>query len=557
METTRDSKKATQMTERELSEMLVTETRDKHSESKTSFRWREPMAAVLVAILFNWTIYHGEGFAGVGAFLVGSALLMWCGSARRCWRISTSIVTVLLLCIATRLVWYGDGLVTTCGLWLIVALAMTFAGEIPYIPDLFTWWVQMLPAGIVSSIASSSSIVQTERSGSRMPALRSIAAILLPVLAVAVFGSIFVKANPDLAEWFHSNWQHFLDTIWERFADWLPSTLQVFLWIFVGLVTLGLLRPLIRGSLTKSLEEYEAQPRKTDSPVAAAPLWSAYRNTLIAVSILFVTYLVFEFRTLWGRNFPQGFYYAGYAHEGAAWLTIALALATVVLSVIFRGAILDDERLPRLKRLAWIWSALNLLLAAAVYHRLAIYIEFNGMTRMRMVGLFGVSTVVVGFLLVILKIARQHGFVWLIQRQLWVPSLAIVLYGITPVDWLVHSWNTWQIMSNHPAASVQITEHEVDSQGILALCPLADAPDPIIRDGIRALLAERAGRLKQERNGRTDNRQHSTEWTAYQHVDHALRTRLEELQPKWSQYQDKGRRDAAGVRFRTYAYRWY
>src|SRR5207244_2219651 len=94
-------------------------------------------------------------------------------------------------------------------------------------------------------------------------------------------------------------------------------------------------------------------------------LYATFRNTLVAVIVLFAAYLGFEFKTLWFRVFPKGFYYSGYAHEGAAWLTAALALATIVLSVIFRTAVLRDAGLPRLKKLAWIWSAENLLLAVA------------------------------------------------------------------------------------------------------------------------------------------------------------------------------------------------
>jgi len=66
----------------------------------------------------------------------------------------------------------------------------------------------------------------------------------------------------------------------------------------------------------------------SETEVARSPLYSAYRNTLMTLIVLFTIYLVFEFITLWRREFPPGFYYAGYAHQGAAWLTFALALAT-------------------------------------------------------------------------------------------------------------------------------------------------------------------------------------------------------------------------------------
>ena len=75
---------------------------------------------------------------------------------------------------------------------------------------------------------------------------------------------------------------------------------------------------------------------------------------------LFAVYLALQFQTLWFRVFPKGFYYSGYAHDGAAWLSAALALATAALSAIFRGAVLQDPRLPRLlalpKPAGWINS---------------------------------------------------------------------------------------------------------------------------------------------------------------------------------------------------------
>ena len=48
-----------------------------------------------------------------------------------------------------------------------------------------------------------------------------------------------------------------------------------------------------------------------------------------------------------------------------------------------------------------------MVLALAVFNRLFIYISFNGMTRMRIVALYGMSAVAVGFVLVVWKIVAQ------------------------------------------------------------------------------------------------------------------------------------------------------
>jgi hypothetical protein len=270
------------------------------------------------------------------------------------------------------------------------------------------------------------------------------------------------------------------------------------------------------------------------------------------VIVLFAVYLVFEFWTLGLRTFPDNFYYAGYAHEGAAWLTLALALATVLLSVIFRGRILHDPRLPLLRTLAWIWSLQNFLLAVAVYNRLFIYIGYNGMTRLRMVGIFGMSAVVIGFILVLWKIGKNRSFVWLLRRQLWTPVLLCYFYALLPVDAIVVKYNVQRIMAGDPKPSVQILHHEINAEGVLLLRPLLDCPDAIIREGVAALLAERddeaeALAVRRRRQG----------WTAYQIVDVLVLDNLRANRNEWAQYTVRSKRKQVLDRFTEYAYRWF
>ena len=238
-------------------------------------------------------------------------------------------------------------------------------------------------------------------------------------------------------------------------------------------------------------------------------MFAPFRNTLMTLIGLFTAYLFFEFCTLWFRKFPEGFHYSGYAHEGSAWLTVALGLATLTLSLIFRGSMMNDQRLGALKKLAWIWSALNFLLAASVYNRLLIYVDFNGMTRMRVVGFLGISAVVGGFILVLLKIMQRQKFIWLIRRQIWVLAFAIYLYIALPVDILVHRYNVKRILAGSPAPCVQISEHPISIDAIPQLLPLIDCKYPAIVDGVQAILRSQLQRLES-----IDHK--SQHWTAHQ-----------------------------------------
>jgi hypothetical protein len=211
-----------------------------------------------------------------------------------------------------------------------------------------------------------------------------------------------------------------------------------------------------------------------------------------------------------------------------------------------------DPRLDRLKRLAWLWSIENFVLAVAVYHRLWIYIGFNGMTRMRTIGIFGTSTVVAGFVLVLWKIARQRDFAWLVRHQLWVLAFATYLYALTPVDTLVVQYNVRRILAGDPAPSVEISVHPISSEGVLLLRPLLDCDDAIIREGVRAMLAERLDEAESQAR-----RRETLGWTTYQLADQIVLRGLRDSGDRWSDYRDQEARSRALKAFHDYAYQWF
>lgn len=354
-------------------------------------RSRELLAVLGLVVLADLTIYRGYGFAGMAALFVAAPLLLLWGAPQRRVSIDLAIVATMLVLLAAALTWCGVGGQIAVGALLVVAFAMILSGMRPFIVDLLAYACVTLAAGG----AGISKYLQTFNRISVLIPRATWIKVVLPLAAVLCFGTIFVSANPNEAktvgQWLSQAW----NSVWQTFVAVSPTGPEYLLWAAVAWVAAGLLRPLVRYSVFgKQWPDHSGVDART-APESEAPLFAAFRNTLIAVIVLFAAYLVFEFTTLWFRVFPKGFYYSGYAHEGAAWLTAALVLATVMLSAIFRSCVLCDPRLPRLRKLAWLWSVENLLLAVAVYHRMHIYVGFNGMTRMRVVGLLGMTAVLV------------------------------------------------------------------------------------------------------------------------------------------------------------------
>lgn len=511
------------------------------SDAAPSVQWRQFAVVLLLVALCDATIYRGHGFAGYAALFLIAPLEIACGAFRPRGGHASWFIGGMLVFLAARMLWSGSGLLVATGFSLLAAFATALSGQMPHVAETLVFASQSIAAGYKG-------LVQYGRWAAASPLSRiPLLNIGLPLAALLIFGAVFVLANPDLV----ASFSDALQTIVRQVREWLAhlSWGELAFWIAVAWISTGLLRQVSVKSAASEAPDGE-QPGTHDS--APSRFYPAYRNTLLTVIVLFAVYLVFEFRTLWFREFPKGFYFSGYAHEGAAWLTFALALATAVLSLVFRGAVLRDSRVARLRWLGWIWSAENFVLAVAVYHRMAIYINFNGMSPMRMVGLYGMSAVVIGFMLVLWKIGHGRSFGWLVRRQLWALAVVVYLFALTPVDTIVTEYNVRRILAGDPAASVQISVHPISAEGVLMLAPLLDCNDAIIREGIAAMLAQRDDQAEA-----LAERRESLGWTTYQLSDIVLLERLRADRARWSTYRDAALRDAALKRFHDYAYQWY
>jgi hypothetical protein len=430
---------------------------------------------------------------------------------------------------------------------LLIALALALAGLVPYVLEILVFPAHVVLGGLLG-LAQYTRLLR--RPGSRWNRVAGLS-VMLPLAAFLAFSVLFILANPDLLTSFGDRISRILQAFREWLIEYSPEPAEAVFWGVTAWLTIGMLRPLLSGPLLEEWARWEGNPKRGGAP-SPAPLYAACRNTLVTVIGLFAIYLAFEFKTLWWRVFPPGFHYSGYAHEGAAWLTVALALATLILSLAFRGSILLDPRLRALRRWAWIWSLENVLLAIAVYHRLYIYIGFNGMTRMRVVGIFGISAVLIGFLLVLWKIARNRGFLWLLRRHLWTVAMAVYVYSVIPVDVFVVQYNVRRILAGDAAPSVQISVHPISAEGVLCLPPLTQCDDAIVREGVCAYLAETLDRTAAREAARAVEG-----WTSYQVADELVTERLRDLRDALAAYRDAGKRHAALQRFHEYAYQWY
>ena len=491
------------------------------------------------------TVYRGEGFAGAAVLFLLSPALLWLSARRSVHGRGLVLIGVMFVLLAGRMVWQGsDGLVLM-GFALLVPFSMLLTGFRiePLAMARFAMGIGWFGG---KGLIDSGKQFRIHALLPRAPWIK----VVFPALALIVFGTIFVQANPRLLTWVFESLARAVQRL-QEWLDWVsPQLLEAFFWLFVTWIVLGLVW---RDGGRAGVDEAAAAPVPDDTrQPMPAHVYAAFRNTLLAVNLLFAGYLIYEFATLWFREFEEGFHYSGYAHEGAVWLTVALGLATLVLGLVFRGGTEADARLSVLKRLAWTWSSLNGLLALAVYNRLLIYIDFNGLTPMRIVGLFGITTVVVGLVLVVRKIAGARSFAWLVHRQLVALSLAIFLFALTPVDAIWVDFNVDRILSGDLAPAVQLSVHRFGPEGVPRLVPGLECRDETIREGIRALLAEHHEQL-----GARVRTRRELGWTTWQLAEQRALEALEEHRGLFQRYAEPQTRQRVRLRFDEYTYQWY
>lgn len=497
----------------------------------------------------DYCLYQGAGgLSGWAAFLPAAAVCLGVGVGR-CRLVAIAVgMFVLLLVTALRMVWQGNGGLIAAGIVQLAALTMALHGRHPWIDNLLLYLASLVPKGVVAlpMAVLSSTGVSNLVTGQRLLNYG------MPAAVCCSFIALFVYANPAAIAWC----SELIDSALEGMWVWVLSVPvpQLLLWGMV--IVLGL------GAMTPVWSKWQLTHRRSVRVLESEPIVSKWyvpsRNLLWGVIATFAVYLICEFATLWFRDFPEGFYYSGYAHQGAAWLTLALLLTTLVLSAIFQGELLNDPRRMVLHNLAGAWSLLNYVLAVSVYHRMLIYVDFNGMTMMRMVGFFGISSVVLGFSLVLWKIHARRSFEWLIQRQLVVLVLVLFLLVLTPVDWIVYRINTSRVMRGELAPVVQVTEQRLSPEAWLSIWPLVDSPQPLIRDGVRAHLAEL---LEAQSSVQTSDRYPSSDtrgWQKLQISQWLLQRKLVENSELLSEFTDNAAaRHAAMRRLREFAYQWY
>ena len=289
---------------------------------------RELLGAVALTAAVDFGFFRSNpgtrgGTALAITFVVMPLVLL--GAARR-FRVTARLAALLLvlLSVAARALFVPTEGTAVLGIAALFAVAVAMRHRRAFIADVVAsvgYTLGTMHLRVWSGIAGMAQLI-----GGRGRKRRSLAPVFVPVALVSAFAGIFALANPLVGRW--------LGALINTLA--VSSELRIAAWIAVLGMSMLVLRP--------AVFRYTASEAADDDEASTAVARSVAKNALVALNVLFLLYNGLDATYLWAGSPPPGISERVYAHQGAAWLTAALALLTVVVGVFFRGALAHDTK---------------------------------------------------------------------------------------------------------------------------------------------------------------------------------------------------------------------
>ncbi|MFK7937176.1 MAG: DUF4173 domain-containing protein [Saprospiraceae bacterium] len=266
--------------------------------------------------------------------------------------------------------------------------------------------------------------------------------MVIPLLILLVFYSIYYVANPKFAEVADSFWQSVF-----QFFQW-DISLDTIFYLIMGLFVTG-------GALWKTSGErfVKWQQRKVKTIERKRPerskmlvnrgvidLKKEYQSGLIlviALDLLLVVVNALDIRYVWfGEQPTNPLDWKVYVHEGTYLLIGAILLAMAILVVLFRKNINFLPKNEALKIAAYVWIIQNALLALSVGVRNWRYVEHCGLAYKRIGVFLFLLLVLFGLYTMFTKVKKRKSLYFLIYKNSW------AVYGLLIVATLIN-WDVF------------------------------------------------------------------------------------------------------------------
>ena len=306
----------------------------------------------------------------------------------------------------------------------------------------------------------------------RVPTMRVVAVTAVSVTLLLIFGSLFVSADPEFAKIFG-------DAPAVRVDEPIGRLLIGALVAFVTLSAVYLRRR------TPSVDALAPKP------AVPLSLWE-WAVPLAVLNILFLGFVAVQLKTLFGGDkhvqVTDGLTYANYARQGFWQLMAVTVLTLVVIAVAVRRVDRGDRRSRNLARgLLGALCAFSLVIVASAVHRMWLYENQYGFTRLR-VSVFATEILLgVVFILLIAAGVRMSGK-WLPIGVLATAVVGLLAFAVFNPDAYIAEKNVQRFENGKTIDTFYLSTLSAD-----AVPALDRLPEPQRSDALMYLKQELLG----------------------------------------------------------------
>lgn len=284
----------------------------------------------------------------------------------------------------------------------------------------FVWITEKL----FGTVDSAEEAVKANRS--QQLAVLRVSAIAIPIIGAIIFLLLYASANPLFSNAF--NW-----ISWE----WIYFTFLLGL-LFAGIFFYHPLHQMNRWQALRG----NTISRKRKFLSDTHPLALKFELRTAVTLLILLNILLFMFNgadlqyVLNGFTQDRDFSHAAFVHQGVYTLIISIVLAISILLYYFRGNMNFYRKHLILKRLAYLWIAQNLILAASITYKNLTYIQEFSLTYKRIGVFIYIILVVAGLLTTYLKVRDKKTTWYLLNINSWIALILLLISSFVP-------WDTW------------------------------------------------------------------------------------------------------------------
>jgi len=324
----------------------------------------------------------------------------------------------------------------------------------------------------------------------RIPALRIVGLLVLPVLGGLLFLGLFAAANPIIADALASIETGRLDLV------------RAVFWGIVFVVVWAVLRPRF---LRRPLPTPGA---RGDANLPGVTVASVLLS-LVVFNALFAVQNWLDIAFLWsGQRLPEQFTLAEYVKAGVyPLLASAVATGLFVLGTMRPGSAITAS--PPVRALLGIWVAQNLFVVASSAFRMVLYVESYGLTRLRLLVLIWMVLVAIGLCSILWRTLRDRPTNWLLNTNAVALMAGLFLIAVVDLGSITARWNIAHAREL-VGRGVELDVCYLNQLGDAALPPLARLE---ARPGLPASLKGRVSWMRRKLQGDLHGRQ--ADWRSW------------------------------------------